>query len=253
MTFNARIKHRLNGLLKKKGYRIVPIKKSGPSRVDFEYDLKMLISAINPLCLDVGANIGQSIDEFSSWLDDPIIHSFEPSSKIYEMLSKRKQDAGNSWKNIHLYPLALGDEIGDVSFNNYQNSFLNSVLKLEDDPQNPFRGDIQREDSVEVVPISTVDQFLKHNAIDKVDLLKIDTQGFDLQVLKGAEKSLSAGHIDFVYLEMNFLKMYEGQASASQFIEYLCQYDLKPIGFYDGYGAGNSSAIAWCSTLFGKV
>lgn len=56
----------------------------------------------------------------------------------------------------------------------------------------------------ELVKLSTVDNFASDNQIRQIDLLKIDTEGFDLEVLKGAQSMLSAGQIAFALPEIGF-------------------------------------------------
>ncbi len=59
--------------------------------------------------------------------------------------------------------------------------------------------------SQEVITITTVDDFVASHAIEMVDLLKIDTEGYDLKVLEGAEATIRRGGIRIVYAEVGFL------------------------------------------------
>lgn len=249
--FNKKLKKVVNQFFHKKGYHLAPYKGRGLTGADWEHDFSHLIQYKNPVCLDVGANLGQTIDDFHAWFDEPIIYAFEPSTEIFAQLEARKANEAG-WDNTHLYKIALGDKAGDATLHNYENGFLNSLLELEDTKENPFRGDIQREKNTETVAVGTVDQFLQDNQIEHLDLLKMDTQGFDLQVLKGAEQSLKAGKIQFVFLEMNFVSMYKGQGGAAELMNYLAQFNQKVIGFYDIYRPVNQYNIAWTSTLFGR-
>ena len=58
-------------------------------------------------------------------------------------------------------------------------------------------------EAIEVVPILTVDQLVKRDNIKHIDILKIDTEGYDTFVLDGASNSLSKGLIDFIIFEYN--------------------------------------------------
>ena len=51
------------------------------------------------------------------------------------------------------------------------------------------------------VGIDTIDSFVSTNAIGEIDLLKLDVEGYELQVLKGAEQTLSHGRIRYIYTE----------------------------------------------------
>lgn len=249
---NQALKKVINHALRSRGYQLALVKKCGPTGVDIECDFRILLPKPNPICLDVGANVGQTINEFNAWLTNPTIHSFEPSSTIFKKLQEQKEKKGAHWKNVSLYPYALGDQPKTLELTNYKNNLLSSLLELEDTPQNPFRGDRREIASKETVDIRTVDDFLVEKNIQTLDMLKIDTQGFDYNVLKGAAKSLAQGKISYIFLEMNFVPMYEEQGGATTLIDYLEQYDMKVIGFYDVYRPISRNHIAWCSTLFGK-
>lgn len=253
LTFNQKIRSAINYLLNKKGFHLGHTRyPGGLTGFDLAHDLQQLITKERPLCLDVGANIGQTIEEFTTWLVNPVIHSFEPSSEIFPILEEKKREAGISWNNVHLYNYALGSKIEERELTNYENNQLSSLLSLENTKENPFQGDRNRVKSTEKVAIRTVDDFLTSNNIEHVDLLKMDTQGFDFQVLKGAEESIKAKKIDYIFLEMNFVPMYEGQGGACELISYLETLGQKVVGFYDIYRPTGANHIAWTSTLFGN-
>lgn len=253
LTFNQKIRSAINSLLNKKGFHLGHTRyPGGLTGFDLAHDLQQLITKKNALCLDVGANIGQTIEEFTTWLESPVMHSFEPSSETFPVLQAKKQKAGDAWRDVYLYNYALGSETEQRELTNYENNQLSSLLSLEDTKENPFQGNRNRIKSTETVAIKTVDDFLTTNNIEKVDLLKMDTQGFDFQVLKGAEESIRAKKIDYIFLEMNFVPMYEGQGGAVELISYLETLGQKVIGFYDVYRPVGANHIAWTSTLFGN-
>ena len=59
------------------------------------------------------------------------------------------------------------------------------------------------------VPVITIDEFCEKQKITKIDVLKIDTQGFELEVLKGAQKSMKENKIGLLYFEVTFIDMYK--------------------------------------------
>ena len=173
----------------------------------------------------------------------PYIYSFEPSNNLFDVLHSR--DYGDK---VFLFNYALGAKNQEREFINYQNSCLSSFLPLDPNEENRFREVM--EDSREMVQIKTIDTFLSEQNIRKVNLLKIDTQGFDLDVLFGAEKVFKAGIIDFVLIEINFVKMYQEQATAQDIISLLEGNGLFLIDYYEKVRQGKT--LAWCTALFGK-
>jgi FkbM family methyltransferase len=76
-----------------------------------------------------------------------------------------------------------------------------------------------RSTNLKIAPITvkcpTVDLFCAERKIKKIDVLKIDTEGFDLEVLKGADAMLKRGAVSFVYLEFNDIRLDENSAGGA--------------------------------------
>jgi FkbM family methyltransferase len=152
---------------------------------------------------DVGANHGQSIRIFNKIFTDPRIHAFEPSEEVFKRLSENCKDM----KNVELYNFGLGETMGYLTF--YESNLdLTSTFAYPDTKSSYFKIKkailFVREKNMfrsKLVQIKTLDSFIEEQKINVVDLLKIDVEGFELQVLKGAKKSLGTGKILNVQLE----------------------------------------------------
>jgi len=157
------------------------------------------------LVLDVGANKGQFASEIRHYGYAGRIVSFEPLSQAHGELLQ--SSAGDSmWEP---YPrCALGDHNGEVEINVAGNSESSSILPMLEShrsaaPESAYEGK-------EIVPIKTLDavagQYLKDA---RAPFLKIDTQGFEWQVLDGARESLP--HIKGILVELSLVPLYGGQ------------------------------------------
>lgn len=157
------------------------------------------------LVLDVGANKGQFVSDIRHWGYAGRIVSFEPLSQAHaELLQSCAGDP--MWD---AYPrCALGDHDGEVEINIAGNSESSSILPMLEShrsaaPESAYQGK-------EIVPIKTLDavagQYLKDA---RAPFLKIDTQGFEWQVLDGARDTLP--HIKGILVELSLLPLYEGQ------------------------------------------
>ena len=209
--------------------------------VDLWDDIKFILGESSPICIDVGANKGQTIESILATFNTPIIHAFEPSSDVFDLL-----EATNFGNNVSIYNLAMGSEVASREFINYSESRLSSFLPMDTDEENRFR-EIEKK-NVEIVGISTVDNFMRSNNIVKIDLLKIDTQGFDLEVLHGARSALEAGAVKLVLIEMNFVKMYKNQSAPNDIINFLKDHELCLVDYYEKVRQGE--CLAWCTALF---
>ena len=237
------LKKTINRCLKPANIELVRTHKDNLPGGNLFHDLRRVINKDSPVCLDVGANTGQTIESLLKAFPCPYIYSFEPSSATFKTLQSK-----NFGDRVFLYNNAIGQEKQNREFINYKNSALSSFFQLDPNEENRFRdvGEISRE----TVQIDTVDQFLKNKNIDAVDLLKIDTQGFDLEVLAGATNALQSGVIRNVLVELNFVRMYQGQSSAEDIVHFLGENGLLLIDFYEKVRQNHT--LAWCTAFFGR-
>lgn len=157
------------------------------------------------LVLDVGANRGQFASEIRACGFSGGIVSFEPLSDAYGQL--KQASAGDA--NWIAHPrCALGDHNGEVEINIAGNSDSSSILPMLEShrsvaPQSAYKGK-------ELVSLYTLDAVSGAYFKDaRAPFLKIDTQGFEWQVLDGARDTLP--HIKGIMAELSLVPLYEGQ------------------------------------------
>jgi FkbM family methyltransferase len=128
--------------------------------------------------IEVGANIGYECSYFSAKYPNCEIHAFEPANYGYENILISR--AYNKFKNLHAHRVGLGDQNGSLSLSvptaASQNKGLGSFHK---------NSDIDATYATEEVPVVRLDDYLI--LTQPLSLLKIDTQGYELPVLVGAE------------------------------------------------------------------
>ncbi len=174
--------------------------------------------------LDAGANKGQfSLAALCSRPGCRVI-AFEPLSAPaarYERLFAGRE-------NISLQRLALGSEPGTVDIHVSGRDDSSSLLPISGVQTETFPG--TAEVGREVVQVMPLDQAVDVAALAKPVLLKIDVQGFELELLKGAENSLN--HVSDIYCELSFLPFYEGQPLAPEVIAWLAARGFEMTGVY---------------------
>ncbi|TAE31295.1 MAG: FkbM family methyltransferase [Cytophagales bacterium] len=206
-------------------------------------DLNQIVKLDNPLCFDVGANRGQTIELLQDCFRHPVIHAFEPASTTYADLQKRQ--FGSS---VHLHPIAFGERVEAAEFRNYKHSELNSFLTMNrDHTENLFAEEELVQ--VETVQVDTLDRFCAEHGIEHIDLLKIDTQGFELPVLRGGENLLRQKRVGAVLLELNFSLLYEGQSDYLQLMTLLRAHGLRLIDLYEKERISGRE-LSWATALF---
>jgi FkbM family methyltransferase len=230
-------------LLKRSGFVVKRVPPDAITGYDLAQDLKLIVAKRAPVCIDVGANRGQTIEYFQRAFREPRIHAFEPSGECFRVL--KSKDFGG---DVSLYNFALGEDDAKREFTNYENPCLSSFLVFDDHQENRFRDmKVKRRETVQ---IKTLDWFVEHNGITRVDLLKIDTQGYDLRVLAGGSESFRNGSINSVLVELNFVRMYDGQSDPDDIHDFLAQYGLFLVDYYEK--VRQSHTLAWCTALFAK-
>jgi FkbM family methyltransferase len=146
------------------------------------------------IVIDTGANQGQFLNLAVSGLGDKLceIHSFEPAATTFATLQKNAPMRAG----ITLNNLALGTEAGSAElYYDKENSGLASLTKRD----LGFR-DISF-DRRETIRLTTLDIYAAEKGIEHIDWLKIDVEGHELDVLKGANQLLSSRKIDLVSFE----------------------------------------------------
>ena len=144
---------------------------------------------------DIGANKGFYtdflIEHFGS---DHKVYLFEASDRFTGLL----KDKFNSSESLSVINKAVSDEVGTVSFFELEDSNndvegMSSLNKREVFSQ--YKTNEKKVDCI------TFDNFIDDNNISNVKFVKIDTEGFELNVLKGMKKSLERGIVDYIQIE----------------------------------------------------
>ena len=162
----------------------------------------------SPQIFDVGANRGQSLAEYGKWFSQASVYCFEPNPRLIEYIKQVADEIRGVRATI--FPIALGSENGSAQFNEFSDDGVSSFLEPED-----FLAPLNTEswllESNYLVQINTIDGIVNEIG-SSPDILKIDTQGFDLEVLRGGAKTLSAQGISIIGVECYFARNYKGQS-----------------------------------------
>jgi FkbM family methyltransferase len=236
------MKNILKQTLARAGYIIQRLPTGVPTGVMFERDLALVVGhEPGTVCIDAGANRGDFTATLLATLQAPRIHAFEPASGTFAGLQARH----GSQPGVTLNQAGLGDQPGELTLQIFDNEALNSFLPLATGAAEVFGTVAQRQQSV---PVTTLDAYAAKHGIDRIDLLKIDTQGFELRVLQGARGLLQAGRVRSVLLELNFMALYQDQAPPYEVMAFLAKHDLHLVDFYEKCRQG--PFLGWCTALF---
>lgn len=180
---------------------------------------------------DVGANIGQFACELRSYGYKGKIISFEPLQQAYADLTKQALQDSN-WI-IHSR-CAVGAALGEIEINVAANSASSSILPMLSKHENAApQSKYTHKESASIITLDSVYQ--QYCTPEDNVFLKIDTQGYESQVLDGA--TLALNHCKGVLLELSLVPLYEGQKLWQELIDRLALtqhfiYAIQP-GFTD--------------------
>lgn len=140
-----------------------------------------------PECIfDIGANVGQTVAQIRRAWPNVVVHAFEPVSATFAKLEENT--AGDA--ALHRHRLAFASRPGRAVMLARPLGVMNRIVA-------PFEARGQTEE-VEVV---AGDTFCADKGIERIDILKIDTEGHDLEVLAGFRNMLAARRVTYVEVE----------------------------------------------------
>jgi FkbM family methyltransferase len=210
------------------GYDIVPLREM--KERDFALHLGELLRRLEIDCvLDVGANTGQ----YRDFLREKVLYagpivSFEPVSRHVALLKARAQ-ADRDW---HIEGYALGACEGTAPINVMTSDQFTSFLEPDHSRVGDYAG-LNERSEVETVTVCTLDVVLpelqKRFGFAR-PYLKLDTQGFDLEVLRGARKTL--GEVRALQTEASVIGIYKGMPGYLDALRYLDERGFDVTGFY---------------------
>jgi FkbM family methyltransferase len=183
--------------------------------------------------IDVGANTGQFAVAAAKIFPNVEVHSFEPNPACAHALIRNVR----SLPNVKVHQLALGDTAGEVEFHVNSHSHSSSILPLSVNHKEAFPH--AREVRTIQVPVSTLDKVFEASTFVRPVLLKLDVQGYEAQVMRGAPELLK--RVDFVVLETSFKPMYEGELLFTEIAQLMAEFGFafsRPVGWLNDPGTG---------------
>jgi FkbM family methyltransferase len=188
-----------------------------------------------------GANVGQTVDRFREYFPSARIEAFEPVSNTFETL----QENTDGLSNVYCHPFALGEAGETKTIELEPDSLLNSLTNEVSEPKGNT--------STENISVRRLDEFCEEQDIRHIDVLKTDTEGYDIEVLEGGGKMLSEHRIDFVISETGFQLPAQRQTSFSALNEFLQGKEYRVAGFYEiEHERPSQPAIDYCNVLYAR-
>jgi FkbM family methyltransferase len=157
-----------------------------------------------PVVIDVGANAGQFTSSLLAWRPRAWVHAFEPQREVLAAMKALLR----GFDRVAYNDVALGAETGARTFYVSAYDQASSFLPNGELLRSGVYGIDFSTRAEQQVTVRTLQDYVRERAIDRIDLLKLDVQGFELEVLRGALGVLE--RIDWIYTEAQFKELYAG-------------------------------------------
>lgn len=232
------LKELIKSLASAAGYQIIAKNGTTGMGADPVSDIKKLLSHSDFNCrltrqsidiiFDVGANVGQTAIKFAKAFPDSEIYSFEPVKQTFEQLQAKVKP----YKNIHPYCLGFGKKNEQKEIYIYSKSLLSSCI-----PESPIRSS-RKSCDVATLQLETIDAYCQKHQISSIDLLKVDTEGFDFEVIQGAQELIKNKQINFIYFEFFYVGNDHPSKLGGRLIDvhnFLLPLGYRPVCFYTDF------------------
>lgn len=157
--------------------------------------------------IDVGANMGEISLRFAQQYPNAHIFSFEPHPFTFQKL--QTNCSRNSFKNLTLLNLGLGSQKGEVHFEERASGNLGMNRVTSD-----------REKSAHQIKVVPLDLFFEENKLSSLSIIKIDVEGYEHEVLKGASNVLSQ-YKPLLFIELDNDNLIEQGTSAIDLVKFI--------------------------------
>lgn len=192
-------------------------------------DVRTILSG-SPRCVfDVGAHVGQTAIALRRAFPAATICSFEPDPENFTALVRNtRHDQG-----IRCMNAAVGREAGSAWLRRNAGSQTHSLLRVAPGADNYVVAPAVMTPVNEIaVKIVALDDFCAATG-EHPDVIKVDAQGFELEVLSGASRLLTRNRPPLLYLEVSFVRVYEGQPLFDELYQWVFLRGYRLVGLYE--------------------
>lgn len=207
-------------------------------------DLKRLMNNhVVGWVIDGGAYRGDFTVAVTNYFPTAKVIAFEPQKDSFSLLASNVAGL----RNITLMNYALGENSGDAILYCNVSPMTNSLSKSTSETLRIFKG---YNDPVghEKVQVMSLADFLENEGIQRVDLLKLDLQGHELNAIRGLKDRLK--DVMAIYIEVEFMRLYEGAALFSDVEKHLREHNFIFFQLYDQVRSPESGRLLYGDAIF---
>jgi FkbM family methyltransferase len=171
---------------------------------------RLVGGAVAPVVFDIGANNGEWLAALRKINGSALIHAFEPQATLAERIA-------SSYPGVQVSNAAVGDNPGTLDLYDYADHPGSQHASLLYGVIDSVHGGQVRQTRV---PVVTLDDYCRQHTISRIDFLKIDVEGYELHVLRGARRMLEEGRVSAIQFEFTHLNVL-GRVFVDDFVKCL--------------------------------
>lgn len=172
----------------------------------------------NDTVLDIGANFGYYTTLLSRTANEGVVYAFEPDIANNKLLNENINL--NNLSNVITEKLAVSSEIGEVGFSS--SKIHRGKSHVSSDDRFTYK-----------VPVVTLDSYCANNKIKEINVMKIDVEGSEIPILRGAKDIISKSKRLTLFIEYNPGSYMSAGFSESDFFAALDSVGLHPLYIID--------------------
>lgn len=170
-----------------------------------------------PIIFDVGANRGNYSRNIKKRFPNSKIYCFEPNPYIFEKINENKEN------NLLAFNIGMSSKEGEQKMFLSKDDINGELSSLNEDVIKVIHQ--QKNTNSVNIKTTTIDKFCKDKQINNIDLLKIDTEGHELEILKGASAMIAQKRIRVIQFEFNEMNIIS-RTFLRDFYDLLKEYDF---------------------------
>ena len=224
-----------------KSRSLFPLSRKLPFGSDWLYDVQRFSGTREAgYIVDAGANVGQTAKLIIQYFPRASVYCFEPVSSTCSQLTENMRKS----RNVECIAKALGERPAKQTIQLHHFSEINTLVK----------NDVRTHDltgETEEIDIVTLDGFCATRKIPHLDVLKLDVQGWELNVLLGCSELIRAKKIRFVYSEVAFNSSESDMQHFSELDTFMESSGFMLSGFYEPFRFGDRREfLGFCNALY---
>jgi len=168
--------------------------------------------------LDVGTNVGETLLNFGKLVgSEGHVYGFEPDERNFNHV--QRNIALNSFANVEVFNLGVSDQKATVKLYRVDPNNLGMNRILSESEAEQFQ-------DFTTIETDTIDHVIEENDIAKIDLVKIDIEGYEMHALRGARRTLEAFR-PTLFIEVGYSRLLKNGTSPTEMMSFLESFGYK--------------------------